>query len=297
MASTPAKSAAKPLIAPTVETWRAMTPEARLRFQVEVIDALSDPQSAMSEGMPHKKAKGRAIDLLGLHFRSIGRVIFLAEDLPVLYPGEETFSPDILAVTDVPQVEDDERMAWVVADEGKGLDFVLEVLHKGDRTKDLVDNVERYARLGIPEYFVYDRGRQHIHGYRLPASGARRYQRIVPQLGRYTSAVLGLDFALQDGRLVVFHGMAELFGTNDLIGRLKGMMARLEDKSNAAEEQAQQALSVVREGILALLQSRGLPCPEDLRARVLSCEDPATLQRWLLRSMTVATAAEALSNE
>jgi Uma2 family endonuclease len=72
----------------------------------------------------------------------------------------------VLAVLDVPQPEDDERMAWVVADEGKGLDLVLEVLHHADRNKDLVENVERYARLGIPEYFVYDRARQRIHGHR-----------------------------------------------------------------------------------------------------------------------------------
>src|SRR5206468_6940193 len=64
-----------------------------------------------------------------------------------------------------------------LADEGKGLDFVLEVLHRGDRKKDLVENVERYARLRIPEYFIYDRARQQINGYRL--AGAKRYQRIV----------------------------------------------------------------------------------------------------------------------
>src|ERR1041384_3501133 len=110
------KSGLPLLIAPTVEQWRAMTPDERLDLLGEIIDALSDPR-AMSEGMPHKKAKGRAMDMLGLHFRSTGRVIFLAEDLPVLYPGQEIFSPDILAVTDVPQLEDDERMGWVVADE------------------------------------------------------------------------------------------------------------------------------------------------------------------------------------
>ncbi len=44
-----------------------------------------------------------------------------------------------------------------------------------------MDNVERYARLGIPEYFVYDRKRQDLRGYRLPSPEARRYQRIVPQ--------------------------------------------------------------------------------------------------------------------
>lgn len=47
-------------------------------------------------------------------------------------------------------------MARVVADEGKGLDWVLEVVCHGDRRKDLVENVKRYAALGIPEYFIYD---------------------------------------------------------------------------------------------------------------------------------------------
>ncbi|WP_437947803.1 Uma2 family endonuclease [Sorangium sp. So ce296] len=62
----------------------------------------------------------------------------------------------------------------------------------------------RYARLGIPEYFVYDRLRQQVHGYRLPAPDAPRYQRIVPQMGRYSSAVLGLDLAVSGGKLQFF---------------------------------------------------------------------------------------------
>ncbi|XXY53191.1 hypothetical protein WME91_18855 [Sorangium sp. So ce269] len=38
----------------------------------------------------------------------------------------------------MPQPEDDPRMAWVVADEGRGMSLVMEVLHPGDRNKDLV---------------------------------------------------------------------------------------------------------------------------------------------------------------
>jgi Uma2 family endonuclease len=246
----------------------------------------------MSEGRPHKKAKTRALDLLGRHFGAIGRVIYLAEEMAVLYPGEEVFTPDVLAVLDVPQIEDDERMAWVVADEGKGLDLVLEVLHHGDRKKDLVDNVERYASLGIPEYFVYDRARQQIHGFRLSGPGTQRYQRIVPQAGRFTSTVLGVDLAIVGGTLRFFHGESELGGTPSLVGRLQSMVDELGARAEQAAVQAEQALAVARAGIFALLDARGLVCSDDLRARISTCEDPAILQRWLLRATTARTAAE-----
>jgi Uma2 family endonuclease len=290
-----------------------MSPSQRESFLVSVLDALSDPRDVMSEGRPHKKAKTRALDLLGLHFKAMGRVVYLAEEMAVVYPGEGAFSPDVLAVVDVLQPEDDERLAWVVADEGKGLDLVLEVLHHGDRNKDLVQNVERYARLGIPEYFVYDRARQQIHGYRLGAG--RRYERIVPQSGRYGSAVLGLDLAIQGGTLRFFQGMAELFGSADLIGRLTGMVEDLEAKAEEAaakaeeaaakaeeaaakaEEAAAKAESAVnglRAGVLAALEARGLACPEDVRATLLACGDPETLQRWLVRSLTAGSAADVI---
>ncbi|MEO5730481.1 MAG: hypothetical protein ABI134_31750, partial [Byssovorax sp.] len=83
---------------PTVEAWRAMTPAERERVQVEINAALTASVDVMSEGQPHKKAKSRTIDALGLHFRTIGRTVYLAEELAVLYPGEKPFSPDILAV-------------------------------------------------------------------------------------------------------------------------------------------------------------------------------------------------------
>src|SRR4051812_22700299 len=90
-------------IGPSEEEWRRMTTAERERFLVKVLDALSDPRSAMSEGRPHKKAKTRALDMLGLHFKALGRVVYLAEEMAVVYPGEEVFSPDVLAVLDVPQ--------------------------------------------------------------------------------------------------------------------------------------------------------------------------------------------------
>jgi hypothetical protein len=203
----------------------------------------------------------------------------------------------VFAVLDVPQPDDDPRLAWVVVDEHKGLDFVLEVLHRGNRNKDLVMNVERYARLGIPEYFIYDRARQQIHGYRLIAPDARRYQRIVPQAGRYGSVVLGLDLVIQGGSLRLYYGIGELIGSDDLIGRLTGMVEDLEAKAEAAEAKIEQALAGMRVAVLAVLGARGIECPDEARARVMSCDDPATLQRWLMRATSVSSAAEALSVE
>lgn len=274
-----------------------MSAEARRRCVLQILDALSDPKITMAEGQPHRKAKGRAIDMLGLHFGAIGRTIYLAEELAVLYPGEVAFVPDILAVVDVPQPEDDQRMAWVVVEEGRGLDMVLEVLDQGDRKKDLVDNVDRYARLGIPEYFIYDRARGKVHGYRLPSADARRYQPIVPQFGRYKSTVLGLDLAVAEGRLQFFHGMAELFGSTDLIGRLRGMVDSLEAKAKQAEQEVEQATASLRAALLSFVAARGMSCTDEDRRRIESCTNLATLQRWLLRATTVSSMAAVFEGE
>jgi len=286
-------------VGPSLEVWAAMSPEARDAFLLQVLDALSDPRDTMSEGRPHKQAKVRAVDFLGLHFKAMGRAVYLGEEMAVVYPGEESFSPDVFAVCDVPQPEDDPRLAWVVADEGRGLDVVLEVLHRGDRKKDLVRNVERYARLGIPEYFVYDRANQRIRAYALPTPGARRYKALVPQAGRYPSRLLGVDLAVQDGRLCFFQGMAELFGRDNLIDRLGSMMSNLEAKAAADEARAEQeaaraeqeaaranaALAGLRAGVLAVYAARGEGGADALRAEVEACDDPATLQRWLLAAL------------
>jgi Uma2 family endonuclease len=283
---------------PTVEVWRTMAPIERERFLVRVNEALTE-LDFMSEGRPHMKAKNEAADTLRMHYRAVGRVMYVAEDMSVVYPGQPSFSPDVLAVVGVPQPEDDERLSWVVADEGRGPDLALEVLHRGDRGKDLVTNVERYASLGISEYFVYDRARQQIRGYRLPAPGATRYQPILPQAGQYSSTVLGLDLVVLADRLRFLYGSAELQGSPDLIGRLQGMVESLTTKADQAQAQAdqaqaqaEQALAGLQGAIFATLEARGIACPDEDRARVGSCADPAALQQWLLRAVTAGSAGE-----
>lgn len=273
-------------IGPSVERWRAMTPAERNRFFTEVFDALNDPLDAMGEGRPHSRAKSAAFDALTLHFKTTGRTIYVADELAVIYPEERAFSPDLLAVLDVPQPDpdEDERMAWVVADEGKGPDLVLEVLYQGRRDKDLVKNVEDYAHLGIREYFVYDRLRFKLHGYRLPKLGAA-YQELRPRLGRLTSEVLGLDLAVVGKRLRFFHGLAELPNSEEFIERLSKMMEGIEARAREAEAQAE---AQARQAVLDLAEAYGLEITPEHRQQVAEAgmEELAALRAALKANRT-----------
>jgi hypothetical protein len=163
--------------------------------------------------------------------------VYLSSELAVYYPDEKRFVPDVIAVLDV---EPHDRMKWVVAAEGRGLDFVLEVHVEGDRAKDHERNVALYARLGIPEYFMFDRGRLRLKAFRL-SSKTLGYEPIVPQGGRYASQVLGLDIVLEGDRLRFFHGTAPLHEADDLIRKLDQMVDDLLRKREAAEQRADAA--------------------------------------------------------
>jgi Uma2 family endonuclease len=223
--------------APSSEQWDAMTPAERVR----VVDALPTSlplEMNPPEGDAHRTAKTAALEALDDFFRRAGRRIYLSSELLVLYPGERGFVPDVLAVLDV---EPRERMRWVVDTEGKGLDLVIEVHVAGNRVKDEEQNVERYARLQIREYFVFDRARMRLHGYRLSA-GARAYQRLVPQAGRLASEVLGLDLVVLSGKLRFFLGNALVEESAERIAHLGGML----DEVIAHKEEAEEAIAAAR---------------------------------------------------
>jgi Uma2 family endonuclease len=245
--------------APTQAQWERMSLEQRER-----VAAMLSPDIPLDlappEGDAHFEAKAAARSTLGSFFRRTGRKIYVSSELTTYYPDEQRFAPDVLAVLDV---EPHHRTRWIVQKEGKGLDFVLEVHVAGDASKDHEKNVERYARLGIREYFLFDRGRLRLHGYRLPdGQGARSYQRLVPQAGRFTSQVLGLDLALEGPKLRFYFGEAALPEADELIARLGSMLdevlvhkeeaerhaAALEEKLEA-EQQARKAEQQAREAV------------------------------------------------
>jgi Uma2 family endonuclease len=225
--------------APSDEQWAAMSPEERAR--VVAMLPSEGPTEMLPEGDPHRIAKTRTTDTLDAYFRRIHRKIYVSSELAVFYPNQPRFSPDVLAVRDV---ELHERDKWVVAAEGKGLDLVIEVFYKGDTDKDYKTNVERYAELGIEEYFIFDRTRLTLRGYRLPAAEpgrpwrARVYRPILPQQGRYSSEVLGLDLTVQGAKLRFLTGMATVPEAEELIGQLGTMLDEVIQHQLEAEERA-----------------------------------------------------------
>jgi Uma2 family endonuclease len=220
--------------APPQELWDRMSPEERQRVLDELPSEFAVSEAGPPEGDYHFEAKTTAKEVLGGFFQRIGRRVYVAADLPVYYPSERMFAPDVFAVLDV---EVKPRASWSVSAEGKGLDLALEIVWSGRRKKDLEANVTRYAALGITEYFVFDRRRLRLRGYRLPP-GAQRYQPLVPQEGRLTSAVLGLDLAIEGERLRFYHGLAALPESDELIARLGSMLGDLEARIDEAERRS-----------------------------------------------------------
>jgi Uma2 family endonuclease len=209
-----------------------MTPEEQARVVESLPGEVTWDEMAMPEGDKHFRAKVRALEMLESYFRHQRRKVYLGAELPVYYPAERRFAPDLLAVLDAERYE---RNKWVVSHEGKGLDWVLEVHVGGDRKKDALYNVERYARLGIPEYFIYDRSIEKLEAYRLASPKARVYTRMEPKQGRYTSEVLGLEFEVVGEELRLWAGNSMLLEPEELLAQAR---EKLEQVQQRVEQEA-----------------------------------------------------------
>jgi Uma2 family endonuclease len=226
--------------APSQEEWDAMSPEERERVVASLPGEVTDAELSPPEGDRHFQAKVGALDTLRGYFARQRKRVYLAAELPVYYPKARRFAPDLLVVLDA---DAHQRDKWVVSAEGKGLDFVLEVHVGGDRKKDAERNVKRYASLGIPEYFIYDRARQQLLGYRLPEPDARVYVPLVPRDGVHVSERLGLELRLEQGRLRFYSGRDMLLEPEEVISRLEQLAEGLQRR---ADEEARRATRAER---------------------------------------------------
>jgi Uma2 family endonuclease len=243
--------------APSREVWAQLTEDERRVVLASLPSEIS--RAEPPEGDPHRLGKSRALEALSEYYRTLRRRVYLSAELPVYYPDEPMFAPDLLAVVDV---DVHERQSWVTDHEGRGLDFVLEINVSGNRKKDFEDNVARYARLQIPEYFAFDVPRARLVGWRLEAERARTYEPIVPQAGRWASRVLELDLSLEGGQLRFLHGNAPLLDARELIIRLSTMvdeaLRRAEDEARRAEDEARRAGDEARRAEDALRRAEKL---------------------------------------
>jgi Uma2 family endonuclease len=118
-------------------------------------------------------------------------------------------TPDLFVVLGVPKCPDLERRRYLVWEEGKGPDLVIELTSESTREEDLETKLTLYRdTLKVGEYFLFDPYAECIdpplQGYRL-ARG--KYQRIRPVAARLPSKVLGLHLEAA-GELLRFYDPA-----------------------------------------------------------------------------------------
>ncbi len=148
---------------------------------------------------------------LAVHFGSPDTTIITSEVAAGLRPTESyegVLFPDLLIAFDVDPAARLARNGYLIPEQGKPPDFVLEVASESTGRRDETYKRDAYAAMGIPEYWRFDPSGGHYH--RSPLSGDAlvddRYQPIA--ISRYEegnlwgrSTVLNLDLCWEQGHL------------------------------------------------------------------------------------------------
>ena len=147
--------------------------------------------------------------------------------------------PDVCVVKGVAKHQ---RRIYKLWEEGQSPSFVIEVTSESTRREDLEDKKPRYARLGVPEYFLHDPYgeylRPRLQGFRLQGD---RYLPIEPAPdGSLRSQATGLTLRVEDKSLRLVEtatGMPLLFAgeiddrlqqTEEELARLRRRLAELD---------------------------------------------------------------------
>jgi len=116
--------------------------------------------------------------------------------------GEWKFlAPDIMVVKGV---EKKDRSSYVIEDEGKAPDLIIELVSPSSKVEDFGNKRVVYASWGVKEYFLFDPTGElssaPLRGYRLEGG------EYMPMMGaRLHSEVLGLDLVVEKGKLRLFN--------------------------------------------------------------------------------------------
>ncbi len=121
-------------------------------------------------------------------------LVYVSGNLLVFYePGNRRrhLSPDVFVVKGVGKHQRPNYLIW---EERKGPEVVIELTSRATREEDVEDKYELYQdTLRVPEYFLFDPLGEYLRptleGYRLRRG---RYEPITPVKGRLPSKVLGL---------------------------------------------------------------------------------------------------------
>ena len=114
-----------------------------------------------SDGQPmavsdlHRRILTRTLDVLDTHFAERPEVYVSGDILMYYVEGDprKSVAPDVLVTFGMGKKN---RRTYLVWEEGKVPDFVMEFSSKGTYRNDLGRKMELYASLGIQDYFLYD---------------------------------------------------------------------------------------------------------------------------------------------
>ena len=168
---------------------------------------------------------------------------YISRELPTTQRG--LFYPDLLIAFDADRLAVIARKGFVIAEQGKPPDFVLEIGSETTGQRDVEDKRDGYAALGIPEYWRFDPsgGRFHngaaLAGDRLNASGAYEPRPIEEMDGggyRGHSLILNLELHWDNGRLLWYDPQTQLYLHSYAAERQSRIAA--EDQRDAAQERS-----------------------------------------------------------
>ena len=152
----------------------------------------------------------RLLQALRAYFSEMPEVYVSGDILTYYIEGDPraVCAPDVLVTFGIGQKQ---RHTYKVWEEGKVPDFVMEFSSKTTYQNDLTDKMTRYARLGIPNYLLYDAEALYLPaplmGFQL-VKGV--YVPIPPGVdGSIHSDVLGLDFHIRERRLEIYDPVSE----------------------------------------------------------------------------------------
>ena len=148
---------------------------------------------------------------LAIHFGSLDTTLVTADRWMVASPNDNRARarrPDLLIAFDVSPEDYRASNGYIVSEQGKPPDFVMEVASVSTAEVDTGIKREDYAALGIPEYWRFDETGEH-HGTRLAGDILEGdsyrpvlIEEVEPDILQGYSPVLNLILRWDHGRLV-----------------------------------------------------------------------------------------------
>ena len=227
-----------------------VSPPVFAELQPPVLQPLPDPPrrhpDELMANFKHLSINGCALHL-ARHFGApdttlLGGDLYLAPFPPTDMAGIRY--PDMLIAFDVDPEAYDRRNAYIISEQGKPPDFVLEIGSPSTGYVDVGAKRDDYAALGIPEYWRFDEtGRSHgvrLAGDRL-VDGIYRpieIEALAADVLQGYSAVLHLDLRWEHGQLKWHDPVTgqHIATYDDQVARAERAEARVEGESTRADQ-------------------------------------------------------------